>query len=177
MPPELKVGPLDYKVYPTGVYLVHSHFGDKQPLGVPLDGDTPLPDEFAFLVDVSLLRHSPVHLTVVLGVSTPEEAPVEVHVVYGVDFVMNDRVPAEERENEWKQAAYHLAPGLLYPYMREFLSSLTIRSRMGPLILPFIPLPLGIPDEEMTVPPPPSGSGYQGELELATIGNGRDDDA
>ena len=157
-------------IRPTRLFLVDAHFRD------PFIADPSL-ERGAFLVDLSLSRGSELELTVILTISTDEDSPYELSVSYAADFSMADQVDVAARESIWRNAAYELAPSLLYPYIREAFTSLTSRSRLEPEALPFLPIPLQIPQEEQEIPPPPPDSEYQPEFALAALAAGADENA
>src|SRR5215213_8187837 len=158
MPPEHTLRSEGYPVRPAGVYLRHAHFYD------PDDTSEDFPDEQSFKVGLDLVRPTPLTLTVLLTVSTGEDAPIACECTYAVDYVMHGSVPAEEREELWRRVAFSLAPRLLYPYVREFFTNMTARWRGKSFILPFTTVPLP-PMEDVAIPPAQSEE-YQSELPL-----------
>lgn len=157
-------------IRPTRLFLVDAHFRD------PFVADGVL-ERGAFLVDLRLSRGAELELTVILTISTDDDSPYELSVSYAADFSMADQVNAAVRDSVWRYAAYELAPSLLYPYIREAFTSLTSRSRLGPEALPFLPIPLEIPEAEQEIPPPPPHSGYQPEFALSDAAAATDEPA
>jgi Preprotein translocase subunit SecB len=142
---------VDEESYPAirlvRAYMIYARFADLFAAEASSGGE--------FLVDLGLTRVSELELSVALTVRTSEDSPYELTVTYAADFVMVDEVPAETREEIWRNTAYELAPSLLYPYIREAFASVTGRSRLGTEALPFLPLPLETPEEEQAIPPAP----------------------
>jgi preprotein translocase subunit SecB len=141
------------------VYLTESHIAERD----YVDDEQPEGD---FSVSISLMRYSPIHMGVSLTVETLPESPLALRVTYAADYEMHPSMPEDQRDSEWRHVAYYLAPSLLYPYIREHVSSITSRMRLVPLHLPFVPIPLQIPEEEMLVPETPPGTDFQPELPL-----------
>lgn len=160
MSPDLRVERWSYRVRPTRVFLLHLHFNDA---GEPPEG---MPEMSAFEVDLGLARPNPLQLSVALTVATAEDSPLSMTVTYAADYEMNALVPEDKRDEEWKHTAYYLAPGLLYPYIREMYTNVTSRWVGGPVSLPFLPIPLHIPDDKQAIPPPPPDAEFQAELHL-----------
>jgi hypothetical protein len=162
MPRVTTVDRWSYSVVPARVFLVHATFAEREG---PNTEPKPFPEEGEVLLGLSLYRRSALKLTVGIEASLGEESPFDVRVLYAVDMEMHDVVPEENRDAIWKHAALNIAPGLLYPYLRETISSLTERSRGETFVLPFVPLPLdGMEDIEIPAPPIPSED--QAELPL-----------
>jgi preprotein translocase subunit SecB len=150
-----------YPVTPTRVYLGHVHFSPP----VADEGQRP-PDAAAFYIDLEIARPSPLELSVALTVTTSDEYPIHFTATYVADFRMAEAVEEDQQEDWWINTAYGLAPNLLYPYIREMFVNLTARSSWGSVTLPFMPIPLDVPDEDKVIPPPPAGSDYQQELAI-----------
>lgn len=151
-----------FDVTPVSVYLVRSHFTDYT---LPDERVRPWGEEIELDQAISVFRHSLRKLTVALTVSTIEDSPVDVSVMYASDYVMGDAVPESEIDEFWLDIAFDLAPSLLYPFAREELVRLTNASRARTLVLPFLPLPVDRPDD-FEVPAPPQVRRVQRELPL-----------
>lgn len=156
------VGHWSYQVAPVRVYLVQARYAD---VAGPHEEPEPLDaQEAVYGIGIQVFRPAPLRLTVLLTFATEPGDPVDVTVSYGADFEMHERVPEEERDREWREVALHIAPGLLYPYVREMVSTLSDRGRGPALVLPLIPLPLALEDEDEFEIPPPHSSGDEQEL-------------
>ena len=165
METETRVSRASFLAFAKRIVLDHVHFAATDASD---DEIKAFIDDWEVLVGLRLVRHSPIHLDVTLSVAVPEGAPLMLEVSYVVEYEMNPNVPEEERDAEWLAIAYQIAPGLLYPYLREMVSNITSRWRGGPLALPLIPLPIAYPEDEVAVPPAPADVPDQESLQLAT---------
>ena len=129
------------------VYLLHAHFEDGGP-GADGNGAD-------YLVDLSVSRSTLLDLSVAVTLSTPEDAPVRLSVSYGADFLLPENASEEDREEVMREAAYRLAPPMLYSYIRQLIDEMTGRGRGRRVTLPFLPMPLDVAHGEERIPPPP----------------------
>jgi hypothetical protein len=129
------------------VYLVEARFVDGSAAGEPVRWETV---ELEIAADVR--RPSPRKVTVALRVRAGEGAPVVLDVTYACDFEAGEAVTGEALESVCRQLALEAGPALLYPYVREEVSRLTERSRLGRLVLPWLRPPLEAVDG-FAVPP------------------------
>lgn len=143
----------DYHVVPERIFLVESTFADRSG---PATEPEPVPEDFGIVISIGLHRLSRLRLTVALSVAcVGEDSPFDLSVTYAGQFRMHDTVPSDAVERLWGYIANDLAIKLLYPYLRQAVSELTDKWRGDKLYLPFIPIPLELPEgEELTVPLP-----------------------
>lgn len=148
---------LDEDSYPPvrlrHVYLVNASFQD--------GGAVLLPNGRDYIVDLSVIRRTELELSVELAVAltaatTEAETPLRVSACYGADFLLAEDLPGADRDEVLRQAAYELAPAVLYSYLRQTFEDLTGRGRGGRITLPFLPIPLELTDEEQRIPVPPA---------------------
>lgn len=147
---ELPTLPVNH-VSVDNVYLVHARFVDTmgpEPIEIPPITEAPL------TFSIALGRTRPDRLTIAIGVNVAIQQPYLVEVMYAGEFTMHPDVPLEDRADIWKRAAAHLAPIVLYPYIRETIQSLTLRSQSEVLILPVLSFQTVAPDE-IELPPLP----------------------
>jgi hypothetical protein len=133
------------------VYLVEARFVDGSAEGEPVRWETV---ELEIAADVR--RPSPRTVIVALRVRAGEDAPVVLDVTYACDFELSDELEGEALQGVCRELALETGPALLYPYVREEVSRLTERSRLGRLVLPWLRPPLEALDG-FAVPPPGSG--------------------
>lgn len=166
MPHVSEVARWSYPVTPVRLFLVEAYFVDNAgPFEDPVSETAP-DDEIARL-SLQVFRPAPLRLTVVLGFESSENEPVQIVSSYAAEFEMSQVVPEADREREWRHIALHVAPGLLYPYLRETVTTLAARGRGRRRLLPLVPLPLTFYDDEsFEIPPPPSDTE---QLDLPTV--------
>lgn len=134
------------------VYLVEARFADHSAGGEPVRWETV---EMEVAADV--LRPSPREVTVALRVRATAGAPVSLDVTYACDFEIGGEVTGEAVEGVCRELALKAGPALLDLYVREEVSRLTERSRVGRLVLPWLPPLQEV--EGFAVPPPEGGQG------------------
>ncbi len=159
-----------YPVVPSRIRLVVAQFVDNE--AIPDEACTGFAANPQLFERLLLARSSPVNLSAAIEVTTAEEAPAFLRVMYAIDFALSAEMPEDERENLLRVSAYYIAPRTIYPYLREFVSNLTKRWRGGEILLPYFPIPIPpSEDGELIVPPPPPGEVYrQGEIPLEQQG-------
>lgn len=162
MPEARYVGPSSFHTRPLRIFLVRSIFAERSG---PLEEPKRLSGDQGILVGIGLFRPSYHRLIISLTVEVEEDAPFDLDVTYAVEFEMNEEVADEDQDYLWKHVAAHVAPGLLYPYVREAVTHLTSRWRGDTFSLPLIPLP-ALPEDEIAIPAPPENSDRQGVLPL-----------
>ncbi len=127
--------------------------------------------EFAgFDFGLQLDRPTPHRLVVALTFSMDQDLPYSVGVTYAAHFEMDESVPEESREEEWKEVAYRIGPALIYPYIRELVTNLTSRWYDPALVLPHV-MDLDFSDEGIEIPLPRSESDDE-DAEAITEGEG-----
>lgn len=67
---------------------------------------------------------------------------------------MEEDFPEDSIEENWKRFAAHLAPVILYPYVREFISDITNRGRGASLTLPVLYVGRGLDPDTLELPQP-----------------------
>ncbi|MBV9110059.1 MAG: protein-export chaperone SecB [Gemmatimonadetes bacterium] len=139
---------------PVQVYLVEARFVDGSAAGEPVRWET-----VGLEIAADVRRPSPRTVTVALRVRADEGAPVVLDVRYACDFDVGDAVEGEAVDGVCRELALVTGPALLYPYVREEVSRLTERSRLGRLELPLLRPPLQALDEFSV--PPPEGQGQE----------------
>lgn len=162
-----------YLVHPVRVFLVQASYGDRagpyKELELPPGGN-----EAAYEITVGVFRPSPLRLTTVLSFETAPDDPVDLLVRYAAEFEMHEAVPEPERDREWREIVLHVAPGLLYPYLRETVTNLMARGRGLELVLPLIPLPLSFEEDDFEIPPPrPSEDQAEFDLDSSPSGGAK----
>lgn len=130
-----------------------------------------LPEFAGFGFSLALDRPSPRRLVVALTFSVDEELPYDLGVTYAAHFEMDESVPEESREEEWKDVAYRTAPALIYPYIRELVSNLTSRWYDPALVLPHV-VDLDFSSEGIEIPPPRSEPDHSDDVKAITDENG-----
>jgi hypothetical protein len=133
------------------VYLVEARFVDGSAAREPLRWETV---ELEIASDVR--RPSAREATVALRVRAAGGAPVVLDVTYACDFEVGEAPAGEALEGVCRDLALDAGPDLLYPYVREEVSRLTERSRLGRLELPLLRPPLAVV-EGFALPPPERG--------------------
>jgi preprotein translocase subunit SecB len=133
------------------IYLVHCHFVDRdrpdsEPSPVILD-EVPLSMRFAFV------RPNPRKLVMAMICEIETEKPYSLEVMYAGEFTMDDDFPEDAIEDTWKTFSAEVAPIILYPYVREFVSELTNRGRAASLTLPVLFHGFRIDPESIELPP------------------------
>jgi preprotein translocase subunit SecB len=138
----------DYAVVMRRLFLDHVHFLDRT------QGEEPQSPTAGTAVQVSLglTRLSASRMIVALSAANAEDAPYQVSVTYAAEYEALKELPEEELDRVWRHLAVQIAPGVLYPYLRELITNLTSRSAAYTLNLPLIPLPLGIQEEDLQLP-------------------------
>lgn len=109
-----------------------------------------------------------------LRVQRPKVDTVAVELVVesgesdGADFSISCRVaitvePTSDDELDHdavlRGVAARIGPVVVYPYIREFLSTLSQRSGMQPIVLPVMNIGLMFDPESVELPPVPQGDG------------------
>ena len=145
----VKVAEGDYIILTRRIYLAHAHFVDLQG---PEFTSSDEPTATEIQVSLGLTRPSESEMVVALTADTLPGTPYDISVTYAADYEIAATVPPAERDEHWRHLALQIAPGVLYPYLREFVTNLTSRSRAFTLNLPLIPLPLGVGESDFHLP-------------------------
>lgn len=141
----------NFRVDLVDVHLVHARYLDTESPSVQPRAIT---DEVPVGLQMAFDRPAVDRMTIALTVRVEIERPYRIEVTYAGQFIMDDTVSEDEREEVWRRAAAQVAPIVLYPYIRELVSSLTNRGRAEPFVLPVLSF-VGLRNEDLQVPPPP----------------------
>lgn len=113
--------------------------------GAPPKGPHETPVEFTLAVGEPSSGALPIQLTVQME----EKDAFRVLVTYSVVIQQLQEVPEEEREQTWRVLAARIAPTVMYPYIRETISSLVQKAAFPSFIAPIINFAKLIPPEEI----------------------------
>ena len=137
-------------IQPVAFTLQHVHFSDKYLTDEEVEK---LPEAAEYSFDLEVARADSLGLGVALTFSVGEDLPYDLVVAYAGHFQMNESVPEDRREEEWREFALKTAPTLIYPYVREIVSNLTSRWYDAAVELPYVPV-LDFTDVGIEIPPP-----------------------
>lgn len=94
-----------------------------------------------------------------LTVSAKDAGPASFKVTYGAVFRIllaeGETCDAAEYDNVVRNVLVYSAPSVLYPYIRETVSSLFSRAGLGPIALPLINFRQVVDPAQVKVPPVP----------------------
>ncbi len=82
----------------------------------------------------------------------PTAPGFRIEVAYRAVFTLDDLIPEPEVEDRLQWVASPVAPGILYPYLREAVSSTIGRARLKPVVLPLINPQTLFSDKEIMIP-------------------------
>jgi preprotein translocase subunit SecB len=136
----------------TNVYLVHCHFIDRD--SPESDPSPVVMDEVPFSIKFAFVRPSLRKLVMAMICQIETEKPYALEVMYAGAFLMEESFPIDSIETTWKSFAAEVAPVILYPYVREFVSDLTTRGRAASLTLPVLYVGLGLDPDTLILPQP-----------------------
>lgn len=81
-------------------------------------------------------------------------AGTEIKVVYRAQLAVEaEGMPSDKLENELRQAVSYLAPAVLYPYMRETISTAVLKAGMKQIMPPIVNFREIFVDTEVAMPP------------------------
>ena len=141
----------NFQVDLVDVHLVHARYLDTEE---PRHEPRTLSEEVPIGLQMAFDRPASDELTIALTVRIEVERPYRIEVTYAGHFVMSAEVEEANRDVTWRRTATELAPIVLYPYIRELVTSLTRRGRAEPFVLPILSF-AGLRNEEITIPPAP----------------------
>jgi preprotein translocase subunit SecB len=152
------VTPTSYAVRIRNVQLLHVSFD------VVAGAPSNLVSEYAEGPEVELelfvnrpAKHS---LGIIFSVSSVADAPIRFRVAYAAEFQVRAGEGADSQlplKTRLRGIAADVGPSMLYPYVRELLADLSGRAQVGPILLPFVPIPIEW-EGERNIPDPPRPS-------------------
>jgi len=125
-----------YRVQLEEVYLLHARYLDT--VSPQLTEVPELPDEFPVNLSLAFDRATWNRLSVALTVDLAISRPLRIEVSYAGVFVLQPEVRRRDADSVFRKAAAEVAPVVLYPYIRETISNLTLRGRSGGIVVPIL---------------------------------------
>lgn len=142
-----------FQVQIEDVYLLHARYLDTESPRLPQAPDQP--EEIPVILSMAFDRPAWNRLSVALSVDLEMARPCRIEVSYAGVFALQRGVKQADADDVLRRAATHLAPLVLYPYVREMITSLSQRSRVGGIIVPILGFD-ALTEDVVDIPPPPT---------------------